>query len=187
MSDDGGFPSTARRVLEVKAGAGAIDLPDAGTNSYLGSGAVTINGGELKLTTTGASATTVIDATTLPRIINFGTAGGTLNLNGVDQQQHRRDECADAQWCGRGDDDAERRDWRREFVDGEQRKLRAVLFGATGAQTYTANNDLTGILVNTLTLNSTSTAAVAISGNSLAFRTDDTAEAIPQSGSGAVT
>ena len=42
-------------ILEINAGAGPIDIPVTGANSYFGSGAITINGGELRLSTTGAA------------------------------------------------------------------------------------------------------------------------------------
>ena len=58
-----------------------------------------------------------------------------------------------------------------------------LTFGGTTA--YTANNDLVGLFLNTLTLNAT--VAETISGNSLDFRTDDTGAGITQSGSGAFT
>ena len=68
-------------VLELAPAAGtSVSIP-AAVNSPLGNtGAVTINGGELKITTSGAG---VIEATNnVSRPITFGTAGGTLNLNG---------------------------------------------------------------------------------------------------------
>jgi fibronectin-binding autotransporter adhesin len=74
-------------VLEVDAGAGPIDFGVLGTNSYLGSGELTINGGELKLTTTGNTAGNVIGNTAFGRPFNFGANGGILNLNGMDNTQ----------------------------------------------------------------------------------------------------
>ncbi len=71
-------------ILEIAAGAGPIDVSGAGTNSYFGAGSITINGGELRLTTTGNTANNVIFNTALGQTINFGTAGGILNLNGMD-------------------------------------------------------------------------------------------------------
>ena len=74
-------------ILEVNAGAGAINLFSTGTNTYLGTGTITINGGELRLTTTGNSAATVIGSSaagSLARTVTFGTAGGVLNINGMD-------------------------------------------------------------------------------------------------------
>src|ERR1051325_6349582 len=59
-----------------------------------------------------------------------------------------------------------------------------LFFGGSAAQSYTANNDLVGFLLNTLTLNSTSNVVEQITGNSMDFRTDDTAATITQSGSG---
>ncbi len=68
-------------VLEVTTTVvnGAIDLPAAG-NSVLGNGgALTIDGGELRISRNGTGA---ILATTPARAITFGANGGTLNLNG---------------------------------------------------------------------------------------------------------
>jgi fibronectin-binding autotransporter adhesin len=56
-----------------------------------------------------------------------------------------------------------------------------LTFGGAGA--YTANNDLVGLLLNTLTLSSS--AAATIIGNSLDFRLDDTPAGIFQNGAGA--
>ncbi len=68
-------------VLEVTTTVanGAIDLP-AAANSVLGNGgALTINGGELKITQNGTGS---ILSTAAARTITFGANGGTLNLNG---------------------------------------------------------------------------------------------------------
>src|SRR4029453_16079912 len=59
-----------------------------------------------------------------------------------------------------------------------------LFFGGSAAQSYISNNDLVGVLLNTLNLNSTSSATESIIGNSLDFRADDTAAMITQSGSG---
>ncbi len=71
-------------ILEINAGAGPIDIPGTGANSYFGSGPITINGGELRLSTTGNSAGNVIFNSAPQHPINFGTAGGILNMNGMD-------------------------------------------------------------------------------------------------------
>ena len=58
-----------------------------------------------------------------------------------------------------------------------------LTFGGTTA--YTANNDLVGFFLNTLTLNAT--VAESITGNSMDFRLDDTAAGIAQNGAGGFT
>ena len=64
-------------------------------------------------------------------------------------------------------------------------------FNATGANAYTANNDLAGTFVlNGLLLNSSSTGLTTISGNQLEFQTDPVGPTLPvlnQNSSGAVT
>jgi fibronectin-binding autotransporter adhesin len=61
-----------------------------------------------------------------------------------------------------------------------------VVFGGAAADTYTANNDIVSLFLNTLTFTSTSSNAVTVSGNLLDFNADDTPAAINQNGSGAV-
>lgn len=61
-----------------------------------------------------------------------------------------------------------------------------AIFGGSGADTYTANNDIASLLLNTLTFTSTSSSVVTLSGNLLDFNTDNTPAAINQNGSGAV-
>src|SRR4030095_14619987 len=62
-----------------------------------------------------------------------------------------------------------------------------ALFCATGADTYTANNDIVCLLLNTLTFTSNSTGLVTIAGNTLDFNLDNTFPAINQNGSGTVS
>jgi autotransporter-associated beta strand protein len=73
-------------VLELSPGPdAALDIPDE-TDSPLGySGPVTINGGELRLTTsgTGRIQTPIFTA----RLITFGTSGGVLRFNGQIQDE----------------------------------------------------------------------------------------------------
>src|SRR4051812_11228759 len=60
-----------------------------------------------------------------------------------------------------------------------------LLFGATGAQAYTANNDIANLQLNSLTLNSSSTGTISLTGNPLDFRLDGVdAPAVTQSGTG---
>ncbi|HET6406273.1 MAG TPA: hypothetical protein VFG14_00195, partial [Chthoniobacteraceae bacterium] len=61
-----------------------------------------------------------------------------------------------------------------------------AVFGGTSAVSYTANNDIVSLLLNTLTLTSNSSGLVTISGNLLDFNFDNTAAAITQNGSGTV-
>jgi hypothetical protein len=62
-----------------------------------------------------------------------------------------------------------------------------AIFGGTGADTYTANNDIVSLLLNTLTFTSNSTGVVSIAGSVLDFNIDNTPPAINQNGSGAIT
>ena len=67
-------------VLEVSTSVanGAVEMT-TGAASVLGTGALTINGGELKITQNGTGP--ILNAT-VSRNITFGVNGGTLNLNG---------------------------------------------------------------------------------------------------------
>jgi fibronectin-binding autotransporter adhesin len=69
-------------VLELAPAVNtALNIP-ATTNSPIGNtGAITLNGGELKLTTSGTGVIQSGNNTTRP--ITFGTGGGTLNVNGI--------------------------------------------------------------------------------------------------------
>jgi fibronectin-binding autotransporter adhesin len=62
-----------------------------------------------------------------------------------------------------------------------------AIFGGTAADTYTANNDIISLLLNTLTFTSNSTGLISIAGNTLDFNIDITPPAITQNGSGAVS
>jgi autotransporter-associated beta strand protein len=62
-----------------------------------------------------------------------------------------------------------------------------AIFGGAGTDTYTANNDIVFLLLNTLTLTSNSTGVVSIAGSVLDFNVDNTPAAINQNGSGAIT
>src|SRR4029450_11902623 len=62
-----------------------------------------------------------------------------------------------------------------------------AIFGGTGADSYTASNDILNLLLNKLTFSSSSSGVISISGNLLDFNADNIPAAINQNGTGAIS